>query len=91
MLGLLTLPAEVRDALENKKISIGHARVISKLDNEEQQVALTNKIIDEGLSVRQLETLTTSPNTYVRTHTIKKTPKVTNSEYQYLENELSDK
>ena len=35
MLGLLTLPAEIRQAVGEKKISMAHARVISKLENRE--------------------------------------------------------
>ena len=34
MLGLLTLPDEVQQALNNKELSMGHARIISKLENK---------------------------------------------------------
>ena len=60
MLGLLTLPEEVQTALSNKELTMGHARIISKLENKEQQIALTNRVKDEGLSVRQLEDITQS-------------------------------
>ncbi len=91
MLGLLVLPQEVQDALSKKEISMGHARVISKLSDENQQISVTKQTIEEGLSVRQIENLTQSDKKYVKTHEIKKTPKKANSEYTYLEDELSEK
>ena len=90
MLGLLTLPAEIRQAVGEKKISMAHARVISKLENREQQLDLTERIINEDLSVRQLENLTSAEEKYTRTHAVKKRPQV-NSEYTYLEEELSER
>jgi len=90
MLGLLTLPKDIQKEISAKKITMGHARVLSKLDNSEQQRQLATKIIEEGLSVRQLEELTKSNETFERTHKIKTNTKKT-SEYQYLEEELSDK
>ena len=68
MLGLLTLPEEVQTALSNKEITMGHARIISKLENKEQQIALTNRVKKEGLSVRQLEDITPVSYTHLRAH-----------------------
>ena len=90
MLGLLTLPEDIQDDISKKKITMGHARVLSKLDDENQQRELAKKVIREDLSVRQLEELTQSKEKFVRTNTIKRAPKKP-SEYQYLEEELSDK
>lgn len=91
MLGLLTLPEEVQTALSNKELTMGHARIISKLENKEQQIALTNRVKDEGLSVRQLEGITQSNEKFIRVHEIKKKPKEVNSEYQYLQEELCER
>ena len=89
MLGLLTLPTSVKKAIEKKKITMGHARVLSKLDNEDQQNELLDKIIEEGLSVRSLESLTQEP-LIIKTHEQK--PKVKKeNEYTYLQEELSEK
>ena len=68
MIGLLTLPDEVQKSLENKEISMGHARIISKLENKEQQVNLAKQVSDNELSVRQLEELTKSNDKFTRTH-----------------------
>ncbi len=55
-LRLLKLPAEVQIALRDNLISMGHARAILGISNNpEMQVSLTKKIIDKGLSVRQVE------------------------------------
>ena len=91
MLGLLTLPEEVQTALSNKELTMGHARIISKLENKEQQIALTNRVKDEGLSVRQLEDITQSNEKFIRVHEIKKKQKEVNSEYQYLQEELCER
>ncbi|MFA7515207.1 MAG: ParB/RepB/Spo0J family partition protein [Bacilli bacterium] len=57
ILGLLSLPAVVQNLLLENKIAMGHARVLSKLENEEQIITLAQQTIDKGLSVRQLESL----------------------------------
>lgn len=87
MLGLLNLPTAIQQEITDKKISMGHARVLSKLENESQQEELVNKIVNEGISVRELEHLTQEPQI------IKANPQRNRSskEYYYLENELSEK
>ncbi len=90
MLGLLTLPAEIQQDINEKKISMGHARVLSKLNNQAQQKELTNRIINEGLSVRELEDITTSKEEFKRTHQIRKTSPA-KTEYSYLQEELCER
>ena len=90
MLGLLSLPEDIQQQISERKITMGHARVLSKLDNNVQQKELANKIVDEGLSVRQLESLTTSTDQYERTNKIKRVGHTTN-EYQYIQDEMSEK
>lgn len=90
MLGLLSLPAEIQKDVSDKKISMGHARVLSKLENQDQQKELTEKVISDGLSVRQLEDLTQSKEKFVRTHEIKHY-RQENHEYQYIEEELCER
>lgn len=57
---LLKLPASVQTALKNKKISMGHARVIAGQDNTSDKLLLFNKIIKQGLSVRAAEAIAKS-------------------------------
>ena len=87
MIGLQTLPDSIQDLISDNKMSMGHARVLSKLENENQQKELAEKIINDGMSVRDLENLTKSTDEFERTHKIKKhTP--SSNQYQYLEDEL---
>ena len=55
MLGLLNLPKKVQDLVLNNKLSMGHARSLSKLKDEMQIFELAQEIIKNDLSVRQLE------------------------------------
>ncbi|MEW5805720.1 MAG: ParB/RepB/Spo0J family partition protein [Patescibacteria group bacterium] len=54
-LRLLQLPQEIQRALENGKVSEGHARIILSLNLPEQQKALLGRIISYNLTVRQAE------------------------------------
>lgn len=90
MLGLLTLPEDIQSQITERKITMGHARVLSKLDSNIQQKELADKIVSEGLSVRQLEEMTTSEKEYARTKQIKRKDK-DSSEYQYIQDELCEK
>ena len=91
MLGLLTLPDEVQKSLGNKEISMGHARIISKLENKEQQINLAKKVSDDELSVRQLEELTKSNERFIRTHEISKKSRPSSTDYEYIQEELCEK
>ena len=57
LLGLLNLPKSVRDLINNGKLSASHARVLSKLQDQELVLSLTDKIITNDMSVRELEKL----------------------------------
>lgn len=57
MLGLLNLPEDVQEMVNQKEISMGHARVLSKLDNPKRIKELANLIVKNNLSVRQIENL----------------------------------
>ncbi|MCL2368690.1 MAG: ParB/RepB/Spo0J family partition protein [Oscillospiraceae bacterium] len=52
---LLGLCKEVKEFLEQGVLSAGHARALLKLKNQDHQLALAQKVIQEGLSVRQAE------------------------------------
>lgn len=58
ILGLLSLPEKTKKYVREGKITMGHARVLSKLSDEEQINSLADLIIEEGLSVRETENLT---------------------------------
>jgi ParB family chromosome partitioning protein len=54
LLRLLTLPKSVRDLLDKKLISMGHARAIINSNNPEK---LAKKTVEESLTVRHVEDL----------------------------------
>jgi len=54
-LRLLNLSPEVQDALLNEKISERHARALLALPNKEEQIKWLDRIINERLTVRQLD------------------------------------
>lgn len=54
-LRLLRLPGDIQDALEQGLISEGHARALLGLDSVVQQLALFKKILEIGLTVREVE------------------------------------
>lgn len=57
-LRLLKLTPDIQAAVRDRKISMGHARAIVSLSNEEEQLALLNRILNEELSVRATENFT---------------------------------
>ena len=88
MLGLLNLPDEVKGLINEDKISMSQARIISKIEDKEKIDEFVNLIVNENISVRQLEEL-------ARGEDVKKVHKINRktyeNEYSYLEDELSDK
>lgn len=54
-LRLLKLPAEIQVGLKNKKIDMGHARALVPVEDPEVQLALYEQIVEQGLSVRNVE------------------------------------
>jgi ParB family chromosome partitioning protein len=57
LIRLLDLPEDVQDAVRSKKISQGHARALLGLADAESQRAAFQRVVAEGLSVRQTEAL----------------------------------
>lgn len=56
-LRLLDLPDEVQDMLSGDKLTAGHARAILSVADEDRRIKLAEKIVADGLSVREAETL----------------------------------
>ena len=90
MLGLLSLPEEVKDEVSNGQLTMGHARVLSKIEDNAKVKDLAKKVIKAGLSVRELEALS-KDDTLVRKNVQNR--RVTNdySEFKHVEEELSEK
>lgn len=54
-LGLLNLPKSVQEMILNGDISMGHARVLSKMDDDDEVIKLADRIVNENISVHELE------------------------------------
>ena len=61
ILGLLSLPEKSKKLVIEQKITMGHARALSKLEDPDQINKLANMIIEDGLSVRELEKILSNP------------------------------
>ena len=86
ILGLLRLPEETKKYVQDNKITMGHARVLSKLTDEEEINRLAKKIIEEGLSVRDIEKLTSSNTKPKEKKTI-----INSTKYSIYESVMRDK
>jgi len=54
-LRLLSLPPEIQQYLSDDRITMGHAKAILSLSGNSAQLALAQRVMNEGLSVRQTE------------------------------------
>ena len=86
-LGLLRLPDDVQDMVRENKISMGHARVLSKIDDNQKVEELAKNVVEKNISVRDLEGIS-SHEEVPKKVPIARQPKV--NEYQYIEEELRD-
>jgi len=54
---LLKLPAELQVSIRDSKITMGHARALVSVESEQHQITILRKIIEDNLSVREVEEL----------------------------------
>ncbi len=57
VLGLVNLPEEVKNLIAEKKISMAHAKILSKMEDKDYVISLAYKIVNNGMSVRELEAI----------------------------------
>ena len=88
ILGLLRLPKEVQEMVNSSKISMAHARILSKMDDEDKIKNLASKIVEEKINVRDLEDISKDPEITKKNKIERK--KVSN-EYKYVEDLLQEK
>lgn len=86
MLGLLRLPNEVQDMVMDNKLTMGHARALSKIEDEEEVIKMANDVVENKLTVRDIET---------KAEEAPKTVKVTrhpkHTEYDYVQDLMREK
>lgn len=86
-LGLLRLPDDVQDMVRDNKMSMGHARVLSKIEDNNKVEELAKKVVKDNISVRDLEDISNKEELPKKVPIVRQ-PKV--NEYQYVEDELRD-
>ena len=73
----------------DEKLTMSHARVLSKMEDPVKIKELAERIVTENLSVRQIENISLD-SLYAKKNKIKKRENVVN-EYKAVEEELSEK
>lgn len=82
-LRILKLNREVIKLTQQELISFGHAKLLASIKKENEQLYLANKVVNEKLSVRQLEKLISNKNKYKKDELQKD-----NSKIDFLINKL---
>ena len=90
ILGLLNLPMSVQNMVLDGKLSMGHARELSKLSDTDQIKEYAKKIVDENLSVREIEELSKKTDVKKK-NPINRLNVSTDNPYNYIERELKEK
>ena len=85
-LGLLRLPKEVQVMVANNQLSMGHARVLSKLENEQKILEMAHEIVEKKIPVRELE-----QETEKEVKKVKIERKPVNNDFKYVEELLREK
>jgi ParB family chromosome partitioning protein len=66
MIRLLELPDEVQALVRGGMVAMGHARALLAIEDRKRQVAVAERVVREGLSVRQVERLVSAVETSYR-------------------------
>lgn len=90
-LRLLRLPEQVQAWVRDGKLSAGHARALLALESNEDKLKLAQRIMNEGLSVRQTETLASLVSGgHDQKSTARSTTAAQPEAYQHASKRLSD-
>lgn len=87
-LRLLGLPEEIKQLVKENKLSAGHARALIGC---EKAIELANKIVKEGLSVREAETLAANAKGFSVKNIAQKEPKPVDRDLEKIMADLEEK
>ena len=88
IIGILRLPAEVQKLIASEKLTMSHAKILSKMENEEEIIAMARNIAENGLAVHELENIAQDKEKKVKI-VRRETPE--SNEFKYVEDMLRDK
>lgn len=57
VLGLVSLPEDVKRLVSEGRISMAHAKILSKMEDPDYVTSLAYRIVNSGMSVRELESI----------------------------------
>ena len=84
-LRLLKLPANIQAGVRDGLVSMGHARALVALSDEQEQIALFHKVMEENLSVRDLEKLLKNQRREITTTTQHNQVKLSSIQMVFIE------
>jgi ParB family chromosome partitioning protein len=89
-LRLLKLPAEIQSGIRSGKMTMGHARALINIESTEEQIKIFNMVIEDDLSVRQVEDLVRALNDQKKEtpKTNKSTKEDASSDFRDFQNQL---
>jgi ParB family chromosome partitioning protein len=90
IIGLLRLPKEIQQMIIQEEITMGHARVISKLESEDEMIKLAHQIVEQKLPVRDVELISNNPEMLKKVKMERKN-RNSYSEYKYVEDMLRER
>ena len=88
IIGILRLPSEVQKLIASGKLTMSHAKILSKMENEEEIIAMAREITENGLAVHDLEDLSKAKEKKVK---IVRKERPESTEFKYVEDMLRDK
>ncbi len=88
IIGILRLPAEVQKMIAEEKLTMSHAKILSKIENEEEIIEMARDIAENGLAVHDLENIAQNKEKKVK---IVRKEKPESNEFKYVEDMLRDK
>ena len=88
IIGILRLPEEVQKMIAQEKLTMSHAKLLSKLENEEDILEMADRIVNQKLPVHDVEELTLDK---LKKNKIERKVPSQNTEYKCVEDMLRDK
>lgn len=88
IIGILRLPEEVQKMIAQEKLTMSHAKLLSKLENEEDILEMADRIVNQKLPVHDVEELTLEKQ---KKNKIERKVPTQSTEYKYVEDMLRDK
>ena len=90
MIGLVRLPEEVKQMVVDNKLSMTHARILSKMSDYNTIMLLAKRIVEENLSVRDMEEIAKG-NNIEKLVKVNRKVKQSDQKYKYAEELLCEK